>query len=51
MHIDLYMLSLLAADLVQGIGAMLDVHWVRERSVQCGGYCNAQGTYTFIQSE
>lgn len=40
---DLYMLSLFTSDLLQAMGAVLDVKWVNEGKVYTGGYCTAQG--------
>lgn len=36
-------LSLFVADILQAIGASLDVRWVHRGIVEEGGYCNAQG--------
>ncbi|KIM83330.1 hypothetical protein PILCRDRAFT_819583 [Piloderma croceum F 1598] len=40
---DLYMLSLFTSDLLQAMGAVLDIKWVHEGKVYVGGYCTAQG--------
>lgn len=40
---DLYMLSLFASDLIQALGAVMDIKWVNEGKVYTGGYCTAQG--------
>ncbi|KAJ7320898.1 hypothetical protein DFH08DRAFT_789112 [Mycena albidolilacea] len=40
---DVLILSLFFADLVQAIGAVMDVHWVHAGKVQAGSYCSAQG--------
>lgn len=42
-HVDIYMISLLVSDMLQAIGAVLDIRWIRRGSVSCGGYCTAQG--------
>ncbi|KAF8583204.1 hypothetical protein K439DRAFT_76324 [Ramaria rubella] len=41
--LDVYMLSLLVSDLLQGVGILLDIKWVVEGSVRCGAYCTTQG--------
>ncbi|QRV94131.1 G protein coupled glucose receptor regulating Gpa2 protein [Ceratobasidium sp. AG-Ba] len=40
--------SLLASDLLQGIGAAMDAKWANERSSRCGEYCTAQGALRLI---
>lgn len=40
---DVLMLSLFVADLIQAIGAVMDVHWVHSGKVEVGGFCTAQG--------
>jgi len=40
---DLYMLSLFTSDLIQALGAVLDIKWVHEGKVYTGSYCTAQG--------
>jgi hypothetical protein len=40
---DVLILSLFFADLVQAVGAVMDVHWVHAGKVQAGSYCSAQG--------
>lgn len=42
-HAPYLQLSLFVADLLQAIGAALDVRWVQTGSVQTGGFCTAQG--------
>ena len=42
-------LSLFAADLLQAIGAALDVKWVHQGFVQVGGFCTAQGMQPYIK--
>ncbi|KAI0058574.1 hypothetical protein BV25DRAFT_1840948 [Artomyces pyxidatus] len=39
---DIYMLSLFCMDLVQALGAVLDVKWVREGKVYDGSFCTTQ---------
>ncbi|PPQ83623.1 hypothetical protein CVT25_006308 [Psilocybe cyanescens] len=40
---DLLMFSLFSADVLQAIGAVMDVKWVHDGRVQIGHFCNAQG--------
>jgi hypothetical protein len=40
---DVFMLSLFVADLVQAIGAVMDVRWVHSGRVEAGAFCTAQG--------
>ncbi|KAJ7282868.1 hypothetical protein C8J57DRAFT_53677 [Mycena rebaudengoi] len=40
---DVFMLSLFVADLVQAIGAVMDVRWVHSGHVEAGAFCTAQG--------
>jgi len=40
---DVLILSLFVADLVQALGAVMDVHWVHAGKVEVGVYCTAQG--------
>ncbi|KAJ7693375.1 hypothetical protein B0H17DRAFT_1059942 [Mycena rosella] len=40
---DVFMLSLFVADLIQAIGAVMDVHWVHNGKVEVGSFCTAQG--------
>ncbi|KAF8199813.1 hypothetical protein K438DRAFT_1582944, partial [Mycena galopus ATCC 62051] len=40
---DVLILSLFVADLVQAVGAVMDVRWVHAGKVQAGVYCSAQG--------
>ncbi|KIO20481.1 hypothetical protein M407DRAFT_29889 [Tulasnella calospora MUT 4182] len=42
-HVDAYLLSLLFADLLQGIGAVLSLKWALEKKTYCSVYCTAQG--------
>lgn len=42
-HVDFYMLSLLFADLLQGLGAIVNVEWIRGAECYCGSLCRAQG--------
>ncbi len=42
-HVDAYLLSLLFADLLQGIGAVLSLKWSLEKKTYCSAYCTAQG--------
>ncbi|CAE6410613.1 unnamed protein product [Rhizoctonia solani] len=42
-HVDFYMLSLLVADLLQGLGAVVNIEWIRGAECYCGPLCKAQG--------
>ncbi|CAE6515883.1 unnamed protein product [Rhizoctonia solani] len=42
-HVDFYMLSLLVADLLQGLGAVVNIEWIRGAQCYCGPLCRAQG--------
>ncbi|QRW17909.1 G protein coupled glucose receptor regulating Gpa2 protein [Rhizoctonia solani] len=42
-HVDFYMLSLLVADLLQGLGAVVNIEWIRGAECYCGSLCKAQG--------
>ncbi|KZV92211.1 hypothetical protein EXIGLDRAFT_718599 [Exidia glandulosa HHB12029] len=42
-HVDAYMISLLVSDLLQAVGAMINVHHVRVGRTECSVYCTAQG--------
>lgn len=42
-HVDFYMLSLLFADLLQGLGAIVNIEWIRGAQCYCGALCRAQG--------
>jgi hypothetical protein len=42
-HVDAYLLSLLASDFLQGVGAILDLKWAVEKTVYCSAACAAQG--------
>ncbi|KAH7341802.1 hypothetical protein B0J17DRAFT_714970 [Rhizoctonia solani] len=42
-HVDFYMLSLLLADLLQGLGAVVNIEWIRGAECYCGSLCRAQG--------
>lgn len=47
-HIDAYLLSLLGSELLQGLGAILNVKWALEGAVYCSNYCSVQGTLKTI---
>jgi hypothetical protein len=47
-HIDAYLLSLLGSEIVQGIGAILNIKWVLEGVIYCSGYCSVQGALKTI---
>lgn len=47
-HVDAYLLSLLSSEILQGLGAIMDVKWVHEGSVYCSDYCTAQGAIQVI---
>ncbi|KAK0195075.1 hypothetical protein F5146DRAFT_1109451 [Armillaria mellea] len=40
---DVFMLSLFFADLIQALGAVLDIKWINEGKVETGSFCTAQG--------
>ncbi|KDR75047.1 hypothetical protein GALMADRAFT_69340 [Galerina marginata CBS 339.88] len=40
---DLLMFSLFSADVLQAIGAVMDVKWIQDGKVESGNFCNAQG--------
>ncbi|PVF93527.1 hypothetical protein CPB86DRAFT_674884, partial [Serendipita vermifera] len=42
------LLSLLACDLMQGLGAILNIKWASERRVYCSATCDAQGIVQII---
>jgi len=41
--VDLLMFSLFSADVLQSIGAVMDIKWINDGKVEVGGFCNAQG--------
>jgi hypothetical protein len=41
--IDVYMISLLLADLLQAFGAVADLRWIIGGTVSCSAFCAAQG--------
>jgi len=45
---DIYMLSLLAADLFHTLGSLMNVKWIGEGKVQTGTYCSVQGAMNQI---
>ena len=47
-HIDAYLLSLLGSEILQGIGAIMNVKWVLEGALYCSGYCSVQGALKTI---
>ncbi|KAJ3517235.1 hypothetical protein NLJ89_g633 [Agrocybe chaxingu] len=40
---DNLMFSLFLADILQAIGAVMDIKWIQEGKVEAGGFCDAQG--------
>jgi len=40
---DIFMLSLFAADFVQAVGAVMDIKWINDGKVEIGNFCTAQG--------
>ncbi|KAL0956613.1 hypothetical protein HGRIS_002749 [Hohenbuehelia grisea] len=40
---DIFMLSLFSADLVQALGAVMDIKWINDGKVETGQFCTAQG--------
>lgn len=49
-HVDGYMLSLMLADLLQGLGAVTSAKWAAQGKVECGSYCVAQGKSSYARS-
>ena len=47
-HIDAYLLSLLASEVLQGIGATMNAKWILEGVLYCSGYCSVQGALKTI---
>ena len=47
-HVDAYLLSLLTSEILQGLGAIMDVKWVHEGVAYCSDYCTAQGAIQMI---
>jgi hypothetical protein len=47
-HIDAYLLSLLCSEILQGIGATMNVKWILEGVLYCSGYCSVQGALKTI---
>jgi hypothetical protein len=47
-HVDAYLLSLLTSEILQGLGAIMDVKWVHDGVVYCSDYCTAQGAIQMI---
>jgi len=47
-HIDAYLLSLLGSEILQGIGAIMNVKWVFEGGAHCSDYCSVQGALKTI---
>jgi hypothetical protein len=47
-HLDAYLLSLLGAETLQGIGAVMSMKWVLEGTVYPSNYCTAQGAIKTI---
>ncbi|KIM24225.1 hypothetical protein M408DRAFT_242992 [Serendipita vermifera MAFF 305830] len=47
-HVDAYLLSFLGSDLMQSLGAILDIKWAAERQVYCSPTCTAQGVIQVI---
>ena len=47
-HIDAYLLSLFVAEIMQGLGAIMNAKWVLEGTLHCSGYCTAQGALQVI---
>ncbi|CAE6424687.1 unnamed protein product [Rhizoctonia solani] len=47
-HVDFYMLSLLLADLLQGLGAVVNIEWIRGAECYCGSLCRAQGVIQIL---
>ena len=43
-HVAIFFFSLLICDLIQGIGALLNIPWIVERRAYIGSICTAQAT-------
>ncbi|TFK44243.1 hypothetical protein BDQ12DRAFT_7840 [Crucibulum laeve] len=41
--VDVLMFSLFCADIIQAIGAVMDIKWINDGKVEIGGFCTAQG--------
>lgn len=41
--LDIYVISLLASDFLQGLGAAMNLKWIHLHFVTCSAYCSAQG--------
>ncbi|KZS91207.1 hypothetical protein SISNIDRAFT_551043 [Sistotremastrum niveocremeum HHB9708] len=44
-HIHIYFISLLCSDLIQAIGGIMDIMWIRDAGVVEGPYCTTQGVF------
>ncbi|PBK78549.1 hypothetical protein ARMSODRAFT_1011114 [Armillaria solidipes] len=44
-HIHYYFVNLLACDLIQAIGGIMDIRWIAEANVTEGPFCTAQGIF------
>ncbi|KAK0228900.1 hypothetical protein IW262DRAFT_1456114 [Armillaria fumosa] len=44
-HIHYYFVNLLACDLIQAIGGIMDIRWIAEASVTEGPFCTTQGIF------
>jgi hypothetical protein len=47
-HVDAYLLSLFSSEILQGLGAIMDIKWVHEGAVYCSDFCTAQGALQTI---
>ena len=47
-HIDAYLLSLLASETLQGLGATMNAKWILEGALYCSSYCSVQGALKTI---
>ena len=47
-HTDAYLLSLFSAEILQGVGAIMNAKWVLEGTLYCSSYCTAQGALQVI---
>ena len=42
-HVVPYFMSLLVANVIQGLGTALDARWLVTDEIEAGGYCSTQG--------
>ena len=42
-NLSIEQFSLFSADILQAIGAVMDIKWIHDGKVEVGSFCNAQG--------